>query len=425
VFWINFWLLRRGKRIYLFKEIYNLYTRNVLAVRRKAFRIWVNAALGQIRNRTMVSAHAFTKDLLKTFTSWRLIAMNSLQIDGPVESSDSSEHRFSSRASLTIIENRVTRLEHLIGDIVACINQLAVRHQPQVNDLLDSSLPNTLQNLSQSNCIPSPHARLDFSTSSAFSTADRQHAGHSHYASILLEDGASNGLFSPGGATPEVDLLLRRGLSLHQRSQAIRSRTAPNSPSAPPPPALSPLADAAAEPRSLLTPARSSAPPPPPAPPCWTPPEGHGCSPPDDDSDRLVEISEISSDSSSADFRAAAPPRTLPPAPPPPAADRRARAGRTRRPDPAASLTVPRGGGGSGGERRPDGAADEDGGGGGGGRSGGGGAAAAGANAGELPDGWRRRASRKWGRAFYYHPETGRSQWHPPGPAPAPDRGPP
>jgi hypothetical protein len=425
VFWINFWLLRRGKRIYLFKEIYNLYTRNVLAIRRKAFRVWVNAALGQIRNRTMVTAHVFTKDLLKTFTSWRLIAMNSLQIDGPFESIDSAEQCCSSRASLTLIENRVTRLEHLIGDILACINQLAVRHQLEVHDLLDSSLPITQQNLPHANCIPSPHARLDFSTSSAFSSEDIHRTNPNHQASIILEDGP-NRLPSPGGATPDVDLLLRRGLALHKRSQAIRSRTAPPSPSTPPPSARSPLADAAAGPRSPLTPAGASAPPPPPAPPpCWTPPAGRGSIPPDDDSDRLVEISEISSDSSSAPDSRPAPPQALPPAPPPPAAaERRARSRRPGRRDPVAPHAATRGGGGGGVERWADGATDEDGGGG-RGRDGGNSPAGASVDAADvLPDGWRRRASRKWGRAFYYHPETGRSQWHHPGRAPDPDRGP-
>ncbi len=32
----------------------------------------------------------------------------------------------------------------------------------------------------------------------------------------------------------------------------------------------------------------------------------------------------------------------------------------------------------------------------------------------ELPPGWRCRQSRKWGRPFYYHSASGRSQWHPP-----------
>ncbi len=36
--------------------------------------------------------------------------------------------------------------------------------------------------------------------------------------------------------------------------------------------------------------------------------------------------------------------------------------------------------------------------------------------AGELPPGWRCRQSRKWGRPFYYHSASGRSQWHPPTP---------
>jgi hypothetical protein len=31
---------------------------------------------------------------------------------------------------------------------------------------------------------------------------------------------------------------------------------------------------------------------------------------------------------------------------------------------------------------------------------------------GELPPGWRCRQSRKWGRPFYYHSASGRSQWH-------------
>ena len=35
----------------------------------------------------------------------------------------------------------------------------------------------------------------------------------------------------------------------------------------------------------------------------------------------------------------------------------------------------------------------------------------------ELPPGWRCRQSRKWGRPFYYHSASGRSQWHPPSPA--------
>ena len=34
----------------------------------------------------------------------------------------------------------------------------------------------------------------------------------------------------------------------------------------------------------------------------------------------------------------------------------------------------------------------------------------------ELPAGWRCRHSRKWGRPFYYHAASGRSQWHPPSP---------
>lgn len=32
----------------------------------------------------------------------------------------------------------------------------------------------------------------------------------------------------------------------------------------------------------------------------------------------------------------------------------------------------------------------------------------------DLPPGWRCRQSRKWGRPFYYHKASGRTQWHPP-----------
>jgi hypothetical protein len=71
---------------------------------------------------------------------------------------------------------------------------------------------------------------------------------------------------------------------------------------------------------------------------------------------------------------------------------------------------------------RPDSVSGDGGGGGcGGGGGGAGDSRKADSESSELQNGWRQRQSRKWGRAFYYHPTSGRSQWHRPGPEPEGD----
>jgi hypothetical protein len=362
--WIAFIELRKSRRMYLFREMYNLYTRNVLALRRKVFRLWVTAAFAHIRQELFVTSHMQIKAALKSFTCWQILTLTGLKRSGHANTSPPMP-------MLSVLENRVVNLEQIIAQTAG----FAQHHTTQTKNFSNGKSGTSSFTGSSLNCdntllqaLPTIGAITPPSPWASAGQCSFDSTPNQYVPRHLILDSST------------APLPLQQAVAQHHPGAATGAEGAPSSARA-----SKPACPPDANPQRVPLPCNLDG--------TGAGAHAHPCTGNDGGSRSPPSRRGIVTNPRRAGM---------------PLAD--------------GSDHSPATGEGEHAVIRPDSVSGD---GGGGGGSGGGGGAGdsrkADSESSELQNGWRQRQSRKWGRAFYYHPTSGRSQWHRPGPEPEGD----
>ena len=326
--------------------MYNLYTRNVLALRRKVFRLWVTAAFSKIRQELFLASHMQIKSALKTFTCWRLFT--AIRLQNPVSRTSPAQ------SFLSVLENRVMNLENIITRTAGYSQEHISRSD---SSFLHESKSRPFTSCKALDSISPVRNSGDFiPVLPCWPATDR------HVFDLPEVEVAPNLMNTNSSMAAS---LLNRGAALHQRGKALCASTI-TSPTCPP---------------KQHCPSDSN--------PQQNPPtyQNDGAS---------FEAHQSLAESNFPDRGKSRGSGRL---------DGKQSAASSAEGEEEHCLPVGEGESalfGWGAESADGGSAcasvrDRHG------------------SSERLPLGWRRRHSRKWGRIFYYHPDSGRSQWHPPG----------